>query len=62
MVLLTYKEAADYARLSEATVRRAKSRGELAYVSFGAAIRFTVRDLDRWIESRTVEPSYSPGM
>jgi hypothetical protein len=55
-------KAAKLRGLSSSTVRAAHFRGELAVVKVGANERYAhwyidLRELDRWIESRTVRVS-----
>jgi len=55
--LLDYQAAADYLGLSALTLRRYVSRRLLPFLKLGpSAVRFTTEDLDRWLESRKVEP------
>jgi excisionase family DNA binding protein len=56
--LLNYRAAAEYLGLSPLTLRRYVSRKVLPFLKLGpSAVRFTTEDLDRWIESRKVEPA-----
>jgi len=49
-LLLTESEAAERLRLSVRTLRRARQEGLLTYVLSGRAIRYTVGDLESYIE------------
>ncbi|MCU1490830.1 MAG: Helix-turn-helix domain [Acidimicrobiaceae bacterium] len=52
--LLDAEEAAWYLNTSQRWVRNAWATRELAGVKIGRSVRFTVRDLDDYIESRKV--------
>ena len=51
-VLLTEREAADTCGLSPSALYRARRAGELAFVQFGASIRYRPQDLRLWAKSR----------
>ncbi|WP_260925353.1 helix-turn-helix domain-containing protein [Novosphingobium sp. 9] len=60
-LLLTEAEAADRLRLSIRTLRKARNEGRLHYVLIGRAIRYTIADLESYIETlRQVQPPFSP--
>ena len=50
--LLTVRQAATQLQLSERTVRRAITAGELAVHRIGAAVRISEADLSTWIASK----------
>jgi excisionase family DNA binding protein len=58
-LLLNYKQAACYLSVSEPYLRRLKSLGKIPYVEFGSgrrrAIRFNIKSLDRWVETREIK-------
>jgi excisionase family DNA binding protein len=55
--LLNYEGAAQYLGLSPLTLRRYVSYRLVPYLKLGpSAVRFIAEDLDRWLESRKVEP------
>lgn len=55
-LLLTEAEAADRLRLSQRTLRKARQDGRLHYVLIGRAVRYTLSDLESYIEAlRRVE-------
>lgn len=57
---LKAKEAADYARVSLTSIREAVQAGDLpAYVvgKSGREYRLKADEVDRWLESRTWEPT-----
>jgi excisionase family DNA binding protein len=47
-------EAANYLGLAKSTVSLLTSRGDLAHYRIGRAVRYTVQDLDIFMESRKV--------
>ena len=49
--LLTEAEAAEALRLCPRTLRKARQDGRLTYVLIGRAVRYTMSDLDRFIEA-----------
>lgn len=49
---LTYDEAAGHMGISRWTIWRAVKHGELPAVRVGAAVRFDVADLDRYMSER----------
>lgn len=56
---LTAPEGADYAKVSEWTVRQAVKDGDLpAYPvgKSGRSYRLTAADIDEWMKSRSYEP------
>lgn len=50
-LLLTEAEAAERLRLCPRTLRKARHAGELHYVLIGRAVRYTVADLESYIET-----------
>lgn len=60
-LLLTEAEAADRLRVCTRTLRKARHAGLLHYVLIGRAIRYTVSDLESYIERlRQVQPTCPP--
>jgi excisionase family DNA binding protein len=55
---LTVREAADYIRAFESTIREAVKMGYLqAYpIGRGTQYRLTAEDIDAWMKSRSYEP------
>ncbi len=52
---ITDKEAGPYCGLAPITLRTLRMRGDgPAYIKLGRAVRYDVRDLDSWLESRKV--------
>ena len=49
--LLTETEAAEALRLCPRTLRKARQEGRLTYVLIGRAVRYTMRDLESFIEA-----------
>ena len=49
---LTYRDAETYTGLSRWTLLRACERGDLHKITVGATVRFDVRDLDSFMQSR----------
>jgi len=47
--LMNAKEAADYLTVADRTLRRYVAEGRLPYYRVGRELRFTKRDLDRYI-------------
>lgn len=58
-LLLNYKQAACYLSVSEPYLRRLKARGRVPFVELGTgqrrAVRFNVKSLERWVESREIK-------
>ncbi len=53
---LTEKEAAPYVGLKPITLRTYRMRNQgPAYLRIGRAIRYDLRDLDKWLASKRVE-------
>jgi excisionase family DNA binding protein len=50
--LLTIKEAAEYLKLSERTMKTLLARGEVRKVPCGRRVMLDIRDLDQWIEDK----------
>lgn len=50
-LLLTEAEAAERLRLCQRTLRKARQEGLLHYVLIGRAVRYTVADLESYIEA-----------
>jgi excisionase family DNA binding protein len=61
-LLLTETEAADRLRLCPRTLRKARKAGTLPYVLIGRAIRYTLTDLESYIEAlrRQATPCIAP--
>lgn len=56
-LLLTEHEAAGRLRISARTLRRARQEGQLHYVLIGRAVRYTLTDLESFVDRlRKVEP------
>ena len=51
---LNQLQAANYLGLAKSTVSLLTSRGDLAHYRIGRAVRYTVQDLDIFMESRKV--------
>ena len=49
--LLTEAEAAEALRLCTRTLRKARHEGKLSYVLIGRAVRYTMSDLESFIEA-----------
>lgn len=49
--LLTEAEAAEALRLCTRTLRKARQEGRLTYVLIGRAVRYTMSDLQQFIEA-----------
>ncbi|MGB0877562.1 MAG: helix-turn-helix domain-containing protein [Mycobacterium sp.] len=57
---LRVPDAAEYATVSEWTIRQAVTRGELlAYPVGKRGYRLTADDVDAWMKSRSFEPGQS---
>ena len=52
--LLTEAEAAEALRLSTRTLRKARSEGRLSYVLIGRCVRYTMSDLEGFIQAHTM--------
>ena len=50
-ILLTEAEAAEALRLSPRTLRKARQDGLLRYVLIGRAVRYTMADLESFVET-----------
>lgn len=50
-VLLTEPEAAEALHLCTRTLRKARQQGKLAYILIGRSVRYTMDDLNRFIEA-----------
>lgn len=56
-ILLTETEAAAALRLSTRTLRKARADGQLRYILIGRAVRYTMADLESFVETlRQVQP------
>ena len=57
--LLTREEAADYLRVKASTLAiwASTKRYALPFIKVGRSVRYTVKDLERFLEERTVPPS-----
>lgn len=53
---LTRAEAAEYARVSVATIDRARASGALSWGGAGGAIRILRLDVDSWLQGRNTHP------
>lgn len=51
VALLTEAEAAEALRVCTRTLRKARREGKLSYVLIGRAVRYTMRDLETFIEA-----------
>jgi len=52
---LTTEAAATYLGLAESTLEKARVHGTgPKYVKLGRAVRYRIRDLDEWLEARTM--------
>jgi excisionase family DNA binding protein len=49
---LSARQAEEYAHLSRWTLMRANARGELPVIRVGSAVRFSVEDLDSFMQAR----------
>lgn len=49
--LLTEAEAAEALRVCTRTLRKARNEGKLSYVLIGRAVRYTMSDLESFIEA-----------
>lgn len=59
-ILLTETEAAAALRLSPRTLRKARADGQLRYVLIGRAVRYTMADLESFVDTlRQVQPQCS---
>jgi hypothetical protein len=60
-MLLTEPEAAERLRICTRTLRKARQSGLLHYVLIGRAVRYTVADLESYIDRlRQVQPACPP--
>jgi len=60
-LLLTEPEAAALLQVCERTLRKARQAGQLHYVLFGRAVRYTMDDLESYIATlRQVQPPCLP--
>lgn len=59
-ILLTEEEAAAAVRLSPRTLRKARKGGALRYILIGRAVRYTMADLESWIDSLRQAPPPCP--
>lgn len=60
-ILLTESEAADRLRLCTRTLRKERQAGRLRYVLIGRAVRYSVADLESYVEQlRQVQPVCPP--
>jgi excisionase family DNA binding protein len=55
--LLTVREVADYAQLSQKAVRRAIAQGELQATRLRGRLRIDPADLQAWIEANRYRPA-----
>lgn len=60
-ILLTEDEAAARMRVCAKTLRKARQAGQLHYILIGRAVRYTVADLESYVEQlRQVTPACAP--
>jgi len=60
-LLLTEPEAAQRMRVCTRTLRRARHEGQLHYVLIGRSVRYTLADLESYIDRlRQVQPACPP--
>lgn len=60
-ILLTEAEAAKRLSLCTRTLRKARQDGQLPYILIGRAVRYTIADLESYIERlRQVQPACQP--
>ena len=60
-ILLTETEAAECLRVCTRTLRKARQAGQLHYILIGRAVRYTLPDLESYIEQlRQVQPVCPP--
>lgn len=50
--LMTPKEAADYLKIHEGTLRNMAYLGQIPKIKIGRALRFRLSDLNQWVEDR----------
>ena len=57
--LLTERQAADYLGVRPQTLAlwRMTLRHDLGFIRVGTSIRYRARDLEQWLEQRTVKPA-----
>jgi len=55
---LTQKEASEYLGLAKSTISMMTSRGELTHYRVGRAVRYTIRDLDNFMQTCKVTGLY----
>lgn len=61
VLLLTEPEAAERLRMSPRVLRQARQAGELRYILRGRSVRYTIADLESYIEQlRQVSPCAAP--
>lgn len=58
--LLTEAQAAEQLQLCTRTLRKARQEGKLSYVLIGRAVRYTVSDLDSFIEASRQDAAPCP--
>jgi len=59
-LLLTETEAAELLRLCPRTLRKARADGHLRYILIGRAIRYTLRDLEAFVDSNSRKEATCP--
>jgi len=52
--LLTVEEIAEYLSLKPSTIYQWTHQGSIPHVKLGNRVRFKVSQIERWLESRTV--------
>jgi len=60
--LMTTDEAADYLALSARQVRRLVAERRIAFRRFGTRVRFSLEDLNEYIEASRVVPITASGV
>lgn len=54
-MLLNKRDAAKFLQVSTRTIDRERDKGSLRWVQVGRAIRFTAKDLERYVDQQTEE-------
>ena len=54
-MLLNKRDAAKFLQVSTRTIDRERDKGGLRWVRVGRAIRFTAKDLERYVDRQTEE-------
>jgi len=53
------KDLSEYLGLTEGTLYVWVHYGKIPYIKFGKAVRFDLRDIDRWAAKRKVKPFFN---